>query len=164
MLIWRAHLLPPGWEAILVLPLLASLWLLSGVDQNDDGYFLGFRRTGTWSRLPLRLETAGDELVCGRDAGGIVAADVCADALSLSVAARPIEHGGECPRRRVGVDGGVDIGADAGRTDRGQHRAARGVVSLYFPIFYMAASWIVTMQVWRKKRRRSLPVSIEKGA
>jgi phosphatidylcholine synthase len=27
------------------------------------------------------------------------------------------------------------------------------IVSLFFPVFYMAASWLVTLRIWRKKRR-----------
>jgi hypothetical protein len=26
--------------------------------------------------------------------------------------------------------------------------------SLFFPIYYMTASWVVTLRLWRKKRQR----------
>lgn len=43
MLIWRAQILPPGQEAWLIVPLLASLYGFCQVSiKTDDGYFLGF--------------------------------------------------------------------------------------------------------------------------
>ena len=41
--IWRARLLPAGWEAILLLPLLASAYGFCQTEaKTADGYFLGF--------------------------------------------------------------------------------------------------------------------------
>src|SRR5262249_10309072 len=31
---------------------------------------------------------------------------------------------------------------------------ALGLLSLFFPAYYMAASWIVSLRVWRRSRRR----------
>ncbi len=43
MLVWRAGVLPPGWEPWLILPLLASAYGFCQVSiKTDDGYFLGF--------------------------------------------------------------------------------------------------------------------------
>src|SRR4051794_32636358 len=43
LLIWRAELLPPGQEAWLLAPLLASAYGFCQVAaKTDDGYFLGF--------------------------------------------------------------------------------------------------------------------------
>ena len=43
MLIWRAGILPDGWSALLLFPLLASAFGFSqGQAKTDDGYFLGF--------------------------------------------------------------------------------------------------------------------------
>lgn len=43
MLVWRAEILPPGFEAWLLFPLLASAYGFCQVEaKTDDGYFLGF--------------------------------------------------------------------------------------------------------------------------
>ena len=43
LLIWRAELIPPGWEACLLAPLLASAYGFCQTHaKTDDGYFLGF--------------------------------------------------------------------------------------------------------------------------
>jgi phosphatidylcholine synthase len=43
LLIWRAGLMPVGWEFLLLLPLLASVYGFScGDAKTDDGYFRGF--------------------------------------------------------------------------------------------------------------------------
>src|SRR5262249_5673570 len=43
LLIWRAQILPPGLEAWLIVPLLASAYGFCQVSaKTDDGYFLGF--------------------------------------------------------------------------------------------------------------------------
>lgn len=43
LLIWRAHLLPPGLDAWILFPLLASAYGFCQVAaKTDDGYFLGF--------------------------------------------------------------------------------------------------------------------------
>lgn len=43
LLIWRAHLLPAGYDAWLLLPLIASAYgFCQTAAKTDDGYFLGF--------------------------------------------------------------------------------------------------------------------------
>lgn len=43
LLVWRAHLLPPGMDAWLIFPLLASAYgFCQTAAKTDDGYFLGF--------------------------------------------------------------------------------------------------------------------------
>jgi phosphatidylcholine synthase len=43
LLVWRAEILPAGWEAWLLAPLLAgAYWFCQVQAKTDDGYFLGF--------------------------------------------------------------------------------------------------------------------------
>lgn len=43
LLVWRAAILPAGWEAWLIVPLLAgAYWFCQVQAKTDDGYFLGF--------------------------------------------------------------------------------------------------------------------------
>ncbi len=54
LLIWRAGILPPGQEAWLFLPLLASAYGFCQVQaKTDDGYFLGF--PSLWNVVALYL-------------------------------------------------------------------------------------------------------------
>jgi phosphatidylcholine synthase len=54
LLIWRAQLLPPGHEAWLLLPLLASAYGFCQVEaKTADGYFLGF--PSYWNVIALYL-------------------------------------------------------------------------------------------------------------
>ena len=54
LLIWRAQILPPGQEAWLFLPLLASAYGFCQVQaKTDDGYFLGF--PSLWNVVALYL-------------------------------------------------------------------------------------------------------------
>lgn len=54
LLIWRAGLLPTGWEAVLLLPLIASAYGFCQTDaKTPDGYFLGF--PSYWNFVALYL-------------------------------------------------------------------------------------------------------------
>lgn len=54
LLVWRAGLLPPGTEACLVLPLIASAYGFCQTDaKTPDGYFLGF--PSYWNIIALYL-------------------------------------------------------------------------------------------------------------
>ena len=54
LLIWRAQILPTGYEAWLFLPLLASVYGFCQVQaKTDDGYFLGF--PSLWNLVALYL-------------------------------------------------------------------------------------------------------------
>ena len=92
-MIWRAGILPAGYEAWLFLPLLASVYGFCQVQaKTDDGYFLGF--PSLWNVVALylyalpfgELGLAGD-----RDRAGDP--DLRPDPISLSLAARASSTG-----------------------------------------------------------------------
>ncbi len=156
LLIWRAHLLPAGWDFILVLPLLASAYGFCQVSaKTDDGYFLGFpsywnlvafylyalQPLPSWFAVVLLVTLSVLTFVPARylyptQRGRLnLVTNVLGGVWALFVAWVLFEM----PVARV--DGNiVQNGA---------------LLSLFFPVFYMAASWLVTLRIWRKKRRLS---------
>ena len=88
LLIWRAEVLPAGWQPWLLLPLLASAYGFCQVEaKTDDGYFLGF--PSLWNVVAFYLYVLPLPALAG---AGIVdraqPADVRAEPLPLPVAAR----------------------------------------------------------------------------
>ena len=154
LLIWRAHLLPPGWEFILALPLLSSAYGFCQVAaKTDDGYFLGFpsywnlvafylyalQPLSPWFSVVLLVVLSLLTFVPARylyptRRGRLnlvtnILAGVWALVLAWILFEMPAER----------IDGNVvQSGA---------------LLSLFFPIFYMAASWFVTLRLWRKKHQ-----------
>jgi phosphatidylcholine synthase len=151
LLVWQARLLPSGWEACLVLPLLASAYGFCQVSaKTDDGYFLGFPsywnlvafylyvlRLGPWPSLaivvvlslltfvPSRYLYPSQRGRLNRFTNLLAAAWVLLLALVLLLLA-----------------------------DEARRAAARrmATASLYFPIYYFVVSWMVTLRRWRRTR------------
>jgi phosphatidylcholine synthase len=155
MLIWRAQLLPPGWDVILLLPLLASAYGFCQVSiKTDDGYFLGF--PSYWNLVAFYLYAL-------RPLATSWFAVVTLVVLSLLTFV-PTRYLYPSQRGRLNMVANV-LGSVWGlmvvwilcempvKPIEGNIVMRGALVSLYFPTFYMAASWIVTLRVWRKKRR-----------
>ncbi len=157
LLIWRANLLPAGWEFILALPLLSSAYGFCQVAaKTDDGYFLGF--PSYWNLVAFYLY-ALQPLPSW-------AAVVILVVLSLLtfVPARylyPTQRGRlNLVTNLLGgvwalVLGWILFEMPVERSD-GNVVQTGALGSLFFPIFYMAASWFVTLRLWRKKRQARL--------
>lgn len=154
LLIWRARLLPEGQDWALLLPLLASAYGFSQVSaKTDDGYFLGFPsywnlvalylfilRPGEWLSMGLMLLLALLTFVPSRylyptqrgrlnmvtNALGAVWA-----CLLVAILCHPLPNPVVDERVRVLT-----------------------WVSLAFPVYYMAASWIITLKYWGKKTKK----------
>jgi phosphatidylcholine synthase len=152
LLIWQAALLPAGWEAVLLLPLLASAYGFCQVSaKTDDGFFLGF--PSYWNLVAFYLYILG--LPVALNLGILVGL-----ALLTFVPARYLY-----PSQRGRLNRFTNLlGASwtlclAGilllLADEDQSELARrlGVVSLYFPIYYFVVSWVITMRRWRRLRR-----------
>jgi phosphatidylcholine synthase len=149
LLIWRAGLLPEGWGAWLLLPLLASAYGFCQTSvKTGDGYFLGF--PSYWNLVAFYLY-AGQPLPGLLSLALIVALAMltfvpslylyptqpgrlnrltlalCVPWLALLIAVLWAMPGGAAVRPLL-------------------------VVSLYFPAYYMAASWVMTLRAWRRPR------------
>jgi phosphatidylcholine synthase len=150
LLVWRAALLPPGGDVFLLLPLFASAYGFCQVHaKTPDGFFLGF--PSYWNLVAFYLFAL-------RLPGPLALAVVVALALLTFVPARYLY-----PTQRGRLNLLTNLlsavwalflaailwllGSDAD--------LARGLAlwSLYFPIYYFAVSWAITLRHWRRARK-----------
>jgi phosphatidylcholine synthase len=162
LLIYQAHLLPEGQEVWLLAPLLASAYGFCQVAaKTDDGYFLGF--PSYWNLVAFYL------YVLQPPAEVSVAVLVGFAALTF-VPARylyPSKRGGRLSRLtnqlatvwaalllwilcRLPDETGPEPHAD----DLTRLLAS---VSLVFPLYYLGASWTISLRRLRKRRRTNSP-------
>jgi phosphatidylcholine synthase len=154
LLIWQAELLPEGMHAWLLLPLLASVYGFSQVSaKTDDGYFLGF--PSLWNIVAFYLYVLH---LPGWVALGIIVA------LSLLTFV-PSRYLYPSQPGRLNMVSNI-LGAFwaclliliLGRmflsSDPQHDQPTRwlAIVSLFYPAFYMTASWVITLQRWFKGR------------
>ena len=156
LLIWRAHLLPEGWGGCLLLPLLASAYGFCQVSaKTEDGYFLGF--PSYWNLVAFYLYTLRP-LPGWLSIGGVILL-----ALLTFVPSRYLYPSQRGRLNQITVLLGVvwaillvlilwgmpatDMIAESAQTRR------LAVISLFFPAWYMAASWVITLRFWWGRRR-----------
>jgi phosphatidylcholine synthase len=139
LLVWRAGILPGGWSAVLIVPLVASAFGFSQEQaKTDDGYFLGF--PSYWNIVAFYLYFLGPAVWLS------VAVIVVLSVLTF-VPARYLYSTQPGRLNRIANVLAVPwvvllvavlvAGAD--------HRWALAMASLYFPVFYMGASWWVSL-------------------
>lgn len=156
LLIWRANLLPAGTDWCLVLPLLASAYGFCQCSaKTDDGYFLGF--PSLWNVVAFYLYTL-------QVPGWTSLAVVVTLALLTFVPSRYLYP--SQPGRLNVVHNVLAVGWVAMCSwvlyvlpDHGALRASAGgpnlqvaQASLFFPAFYMVASWAVSVRYWTRPR------------
>lgn len=158
LLIWRADLLPRGTEWCLLLPLIASAYgFCQSAAKTDDGYFLGFPSLwnvvafylyvlppGPWAALGLVVVLAVLTFVPSRYL-------YPSQPGTLNLVCNVLAAGWAAMLAWVlwGLPAHDAIRGPAGRG------AVRSVTqaSLFYPAFYMAASWAVTVRFWLRGRR-----------
>jgi phosphatidylcholine synthase len=155
LLVWRAGLFPEGAEPWLLLPLLASAYGFCQVEaKTDDGYFLGF--PSLWNVVAFYLYVL-------HLPGWLAVAIVSLLALMTFVPSRylyPSSHPGalNVASNLLGAPWCCLLLVVMIRLPAGDSMIADDPTwwlaagSLYFPIFYMVASWTVTVKL-RKARR-----------
>ncbi len=156
LLVWRAELLPPGMEGWLLLPLLASAYGFCQVEaKTDDGYFLGF--PSLWNVVALYLYVL-------HLPGWLALGIVVVLSLLTFVPSRYLYPSSQPGALNVasnvlGAPWCVLLLVVLWRLPTaGPGSTADGltwwlaVASLYFPAFYMAASWAVTLGHLRARR------------
>ena len=160
LLIWRTHLLPESCEVCLLIPLLASAYGFCQVSaKTDDGYFLGF--PSYWNLVAFYLYTL--QPLSGWFALGLI----LVLALLTFVPSRYLY-----PTRRGKLNQATTLLGTAwavllvwllwnmpseqlAAETTGDNSTRRlSLLSLFFPAWYMIASWIISVRFWRKKRRR----------
>lgn len=159
LLIWRARLLPEGAEWCLLLPLLASAYgFCQCAAKTDDGFFLGF--PSLWNIVAFYL------YVLPPDPWTAVALVVTL-ALLTFVPSRylyPSQPGKLNVAHNVLVVGWAVMCGWVLWTlpphDLIRGPAGRGAVrsvtqaSLFYPAFYMGASWAVSIRYWVRGRKK----------
>ncbi len=146
-LIWRAALLPSGCESILLLPLLASAYGFCQTSvKTDDGYFLGF--PSYWNLVAFYLYVL-QPLEVWFTVGLLVLFS-----LLTFVPSRYLYPSQRGRLNRITAMLGllwtlllvwiIWLMPD----DRTRPLA---VVSLFFPAWYLALSWILSVRLWRRK-------------
>jgi phosphatidylcholine synthase len=166
LLIWRAALLPAGTEWVLLLPLLSSAYgFCQCAAKTDDGFFLGFPSLwnivafylyvlppGPWVALALVVVLAVMTFVPSRylypsQPGRLnvvhnILAAVWAVMCAFVLWTLP----------------GHDV--IRGPEGRGAVRAVTQA-SLFYPAFYMGASWVVSVQFWTRRRKARRQITTE---
>ncbi|WP_406700525.1 CDP-alcohol phosphatidyltransferase [Singulisphaera sp. Ch08] len=160
MLIWRANLLPAGTNGWLILPLLASAYGFCQVEaKTDDGYFLGF--PSLWNIVALYLYIL-------QLPGPFALVVVIVLSLLTFVPSRylyPSQPGAFNMLNNVlgaiwaGLLTWLLIQLPAAQLPpRHGSNWNLAVASLSYPAFYMLASWVITLNHWRKPRPTLEPV------
>jgi phosphatidylcholine synthase len=162
LLVLRVPLLPDGWSIVLLLPLLASAYGFCQTSaKTDDGYFLGFpsywnvtafylyalQPLPLWLTLSVLVVLALLTFVPSRylyptQRGRLnrfttLLGTVWALLLIWIIWKLPASGGRQPP---VGESEDVPT-----------RRLAE--LSLFFPAWYLAASWVISVRLWRGKRR-----------
>jgi phosphatidylcholine synthase len=150
LLLYQAHILPPGQEAWLLAPLLASAYGFSQVSaKTADGYFLGF--PSYWNLVAFYL------YLFQPPAGWTIALLLVFSLLTFvpAVYLYPTRRGGKLNRLTnwLGAVWGLLLVWLLYRlpseTTNGQYAdewtRLLGVVSLAYPIYYLAASWGISL-------------------
>lgn len=151
-LIWHAGLTPPGQEAWLLVPLLASAYGFCQVSaKTDDGYFLGF---------PSYWNLAAFYFYVLRPPGWAVVALLVTFAVLTFVPTRylyPSQRGRlNLVTNVLGAVWGVLLAVVLWRlTTSGtpdDETQALTCVSGFFPAWYLGMSWWISLRHWRQSR------------
>jgi phosphatidylcholine synthase len=160
LLIWRAHLLPPGTEWCLVVPLLSSAYgFCHASAKTDDGFFLGF--PSLWNIVAFYLYAL--------QVTGWVAMLVLIVLSALTFVPTRYLYPSQKGRLNM-VHNGLAAGWTAmlgwilwefpgpevlsGSSGDGTFRSVV-LISLFYPCFYMCASWIVSGRLWHVSRTKA---------
>lgn len=151
-LVWRAGLLPAGWEPCLLFALLASAYGFSQVEaKTPDGYFLGF--PSYWNIVAFYLYALQPM------PGWLSVGLVVVPAVLTFVPSRylyPSQHGRlNFLTNVLAVPWlGLLIAVLWYLPSEGGRAWWLALVSLYYPAYYLLASWGISVILWRKGRLR----------
>jgi phosphatidylcholine synthase len=156
LLIWRAEILPPGQAPWLLLPLLASAYGFCQVSaKTADGFFLGF--PSYWNVVAFYLYVL-------RPPSWLALGLIICFALLTFVPSRYLYPSQRGRLNRVTNLLGVawivfpiaillrPLPDDAVGGLAAEDTQQLAVLSLFFPIYYLAASWIITVRRWLGRR------------
>jgi phosphatidylcholine synthase len=149
-LLWRADI-PAGWTGVLLVPLLASAYGFCQVSiKTDDGYFLGF--PSYWNLVAFYLYVL-QPLPIWFSVGLLVTFS-----LLTFVPTRYLYPNQRGRLNRVttllaiawtGLLVWILVELPDGSDPKTRLLA---VLSLFFPVYYFVASWVVSVRLWRRRR------------
>lgn len=159
LLMWRAELLPPAASGVLIVALVASGYGFCQVPaKTTDGYFVGF--PSYWNIVAFYLYVL-------QIPPWIAAAITLLLALLTFVPSYYMYPSrGATLSRLTNFLGGVWVvmllavlgtlpgAGDVSHSDVRQNQTL-ALLSLFYPIYYMAVSWAITIARWRRARARS---------
>ena len=165
MLIWRAEILPPGQEAWLVVPLLASAYGFCQVAiKTDDGYFLGF--PSLWNIVAFYLyvldlpPSASLGIILGLSALTFVPSRY------LYPSSRPgmintISNLAAVPWSILlaWIFWTLPTASTPGHRVTDPFTRSLVLASSLYPLWYLGASWAITLRAWTGRRPRAGRVS-----
>lgn len=157
LLVWRAHLLPEGTYWCLVIPLVASAYgFCQSAAKTDDGYFLGF--PSLWNVVAFYLYVL-------QFPGSTSLAILLVLAALTFVPSRYLYPSQPGRLNRIhnvlAVGWAVMLAVVLWRLPDHEELITQGGgptfwwlsrASLFFPAFYMVASWVVSVRFWRRPR------------
>lgn len=167
LLMWRAEILPAGWEPWLIVPWLAgAYWFCQTQAKTDDGYFLGF--PAYWNIVAFYLYVADRHIA---PLPGWLSVGVLLVFSLLTFV--PTRYLYSTNRGRLNLLTNVLAGAwivlvvwivyrlpsGASPSSDGGPRLSVVCLSLLFPIYYLVMSWYLSWNL----RRRSLADRAEGG-
>jgi len=165
LLVWRAQILPEGQEGWLLAPLVASAYGFCQVSaKTEDGYLLGF--PSYWNLVAFYLYVLHYHV--GRLSGWFSVGVLVGLALLTLLPTRYLYPSqGSKLRGLTNLLGAVwaamvvwilyCLPADGGSAAPGDGGLLRALIllSLFFPIYYMVASWAISWTLWRRRQRES---------
>jgi phosphatidylcholine synthase len=157
LLIWRARIVPEGQEPWLLLPLLASAYGFCQVQaKTDDGYFLGF--PSLWNIVALYLYVLRLE-------GWVSLAVLVLLAVLTFVPTRHLYPSQSGRLNRLATLAGIPWGVlcilviwnlpHGGQSSPDRVTLILAWISLIYPIFYLGVSWVISVDYWRKRAKRT---------
>ena len=159
LLVWRAQIVPPGFEAWLLVPLVASAYGFCQVSaKTDDGYFLGF--PSYWNLVAFYLYVLHRHVV---PLPGWFSIGVLVTLAGLTFLPTRYLYPSQAGalNRLTNVLAGVWTVLVLGilymlpTNSSGPGDAVLQpliLISLFFPVYYMVVSWVVHWKLWRANR------------
>ncbi|MBM3461559.1 MAG: CDP-alcohol phosphatidyltransferase [Armatimonadetes bacterium] len=140
LLIWRTAVLPPGYEAWLLLALLASGYGFSQAEaKTEDGFFLGF--PSYWNIVAFYLYMLGLPPFL---ALGIVV--VCAVLTFVPTKYLYPSIGGPLSKVTIGLGAVWTVIVLIILSGKAPNSGELVWISLFYPMYYMGASWLISLR------------------